>query len=51
MTQKCFTQNAIWVSKHAEFDGDFESIEKVAKSAWEKNYQRKSDSKMNFITE
>jgi hypothetical protein len=31
MAQKCFTQNAIWISKHAEFDGDFESIEKVAK--------------------
>ncbi len=47
---KFFTQNAIWVSKHAEFDGDFESSEKVAKKCMGKSYQGKSDSKGTFIT-
>ncbi len=49
MTQKCSTQNAIWLSKHAEFDGDFESIEKVAKKCMKKSYQGKSNSKMDCV--
>jgi hypothetical protein len=33
--------------KHAEFDADFESVEKIAKIL---NYQRNIDRKMDFIT-
>jgi hypothetical protein len=29
-------KNATWVSKHAEFDADLESVEKVAKRLMEK---------------
>jgi hypothetical protein len=28
----------IWVSKKAEFDADFESVEKVGKNSYEKSY-------------
>jgi hypothetical protein len=31
----------IWLSRKAEFDADFESVEKVKKNSREKSYQRK----------
>jgi hypothetical protein len=37
--------NAIWVTKNAEFDADFESVEKVAKS-----YQQIRDREKEFFT-
>jgi hypothetical protein len=33
MTEFLFFTNAIWESTNAEFDADFESVEKVAKHA------------------
>jgi hypothetical protein len=36
-----FFQSAIWVCKNAEFDADFESVEKVSKRLMQ-TYQRKS---------
>jgi hypothetical protein len=34
MKKKIFFINAIWVSKKAEFDAEFESVEKVAKKVF-----------------
>jgi hypothetical protein len=34
-------KNAIWVSKNAEFDADFESVEKVAKNLMRKKLSKK----------
>ncbi len=39
----------MWLSKKAEFDADFESVEKVAKNSREKNYQQNSDRKIEFL--
>jgi hypothetical protein len=36
--------------ENAEFDADFESIDKVANNSCEISYQRKSDRKMEFLT-
>jgi hypothetical protein len=47
MIKNVFFQNAIWVSKNAEFDADFESVEKIAKRL---SYQRNIDRKMEFFT-
>ncbi len=39
MTAKIiFSTNLDMVSKNAEFDADFESVEKVAKNSYEKSY-------------
>jgi hypothetical protein len=46
--KKIPSKKAIWVSKPAEFDADFESAEKVAKNSCEKSDQRKSDRKWSF---
>jgi hypothetical protein len=43
-------QKTIWVSQKAEFDANFKSVEKVAKSSCEKSYQLKSDRKMDCFT-
>jgi hypothetical protein len=49
MIQKNFIfqkYSTVWVSNNAEFDADFESVEKVAKRHIQKSYQQKSDRKM-----
>jgi hypothetical protein len=38
ITKKIVYKNAIWVTKNAEFDADFESIEKVEKNSIRKSY-------------
>ncbi len=35
---KFLLKNAIWIKKNAEFDADFESVEKVAKKSCKKIY-------------
>ncbi len=40
----------MWISKNAEFDADFVLVEKVVTNSCEKNYQRKRDKKMEFLT-
>ncbi len=42
--KKKFFKNTIWVSKNAEFDADFESVQKVAKNSREKIYPQKASS-------
>jgi hypothetical protein len=37
-----------WVLKNAEFDVNFELVEKIAKNSSEKYYQRKGDRKIEF---
>jgi hypothetical protein len=50
MTQKIIFQIIlIWVSKNAEFDADFESVEKVVKKCLQKNYLHKSVGIMYFF--
>ncbi len=41
-------KNKKYFSQNAEFDADFEFLEKVAKDSREKSYQRKRDRKMDF---
>ncbi len=45
-----FFRTVISVPKNAEFDADFESVEKFAKNACEKSYQRTIDRKMQLLT-
>jgi hypothetical protein len=41
-------QNANWVSKNAELDADFESVEKVAKNSCKKVINEKVTEKSSF---
>jgi hypothetical protein len=41
-------QKAIWVSKPAEFDADFESAEKIAKNSCEKVISKKVTGKRSL---
>ncbi len=41
MKEKNFFKKAMWVSKNAEFDADFESVEKVAKTHAKKVFNKK----------
>jgi hypothetical protein len=46
--KKISSKKPNWVSKYAELDADFESIEKVAKNLCEKSFQQKSDREIEF---
>ncbi len=46
MTKKNLQIILIWVSVNAEFDAEFESVEKVAKSLHQKSYRAE-----NFCTQ
>ncbi len=51
MYNKIFFKNAIWVSKNADFDADFKSVEKFAKKIMRKSFQRnKVTDKWSFFT-
>ncbi len=39
MTKKSLNKNSIWVSKHAKFDADLKSIEKVTKQLNQKKLE------------
>ncbi len=50
MTHKVFFfKNAIWVSKNAEFNADFEFIEKLKKTHAEKVINEKVTGKLSFV--
>jgi hypothetical protein len=49
ITKNIFFFIAIWIQKNAEFDADFESVEKAAENIMQKSYQQKSARKMGFL--